>query len=82
MWPHGLKNGQHVGESPHMQTVIPAEAIASAPRSARALLPTVPSLFRFVFGRFFAKSQETEVEKQLNLASCRGGANGGAKSIY
>jgi len=82
MWPHGLKNGQHVGESPHMQTIIPAEALASAPRTSRALLPTVPSLFRFVFGRFFAKSQETDVEKQQNLASCRGGANGGAKSIY
>lgn len=81
-WPHGLVDGQHVGESPHMQTVIPRQALSTAPRSFRALTPTAWSSLRFMFGRFFLKTQETSVEKENKLSASSGGADGGAKSIY
>jgi len=81
-WPHGLENGQPIGSSPHMQTVIPAEALATAPRSSKALLPSFASVMRFIFGRFLEQSQETKVETQQNLAAVSGGAAGGAKTIY
>jgi len=81
-WPHGLEDVQKIAESPHMQTVIPAEALLDAPRAHQVLLPTASSVLRFMFGRFVGKSEETELEKTQSLSQTSGGAAGGSKGIY